>query len=50
MDKTQVRDSLIDLGAGYRTRVQEDGTGAVLVLVHGLAARPPRSRATRPSS
>jgi 3-oxoadipate enol-lactonase len=35
MDKTQVRDSLIDLGAGYRTRVQEDGTGAVLVLVHG---------------
>jgi len=26
---------LIELDAGYRARVQEDGTGAVLVLVHG---------------
>jgi pimeloyl-ACP methyl ester carboxylesterase len=35
MDKARQRDSLTDLGGRYRTRVTEDGTGAVLVLVHG---------------
>jgi 3-oxoadipate enol-lactonase len=35
MDDARQRDSLIDLDAGYRTRVQEDGTGPVLVLIHG---------------
>ncbi|MDT7649271.1 MAG: 3-oxoadipate enol-lactonase [Pseudonocardiales bacterium] len=35
MEKVRQRDSLIDLGAGYRARVQEDGRGPVLVLVHG---------------
>lgn len=35
MNRARQRDSLIDLDAGYRTRVRQDGTGAVLVLVHG---------------
>jgi 3-oxoadipate enol-lactonase len=35
MDKLRQRDSLIDLSPGYRTRVQEDGVGDVLVLIHG---------------
>jgi 3-oxoadipate enol-lactonase len=35
MDNVRQRDSLIDLRPGYRTRVKEDGTGDVMVLVHG---------------
>lgn len=35
MEQIRQRDSLIDLGPGYRTRVREDGAGDVLVLIHG---------------
>lgn len=35
MDNARQRDSRVDLGAGYRTRVQDDGAGPVLVLIHG---------------
>ena len=35
MAKARQRDSLIDLDVGYRTRVQDEGTGPPVVLIHG---------------
>lgn len=35
MGKARQRDSHMDIGPGYRGRVQDEGAGDVLVLIHG---------------